>query len=97
MYFEIPGSNVRVLGSMPMVPVGTVAAPPGTEGAYDWGEALVHEHSKDDAAWMGRADRPLSTVLGIDTWRAIEAAVASDWRRRDPRRGFLGRGRPRCT
>ncbi len=81
MYFEIPGSNVRVLASMHMVPVGTVAAPPWTEGAYDWCEALVHDHSKDDAAWMVRADRPLSTVLGIDTWRAIEAAVASDRRR----------------
>ena len=81
MYFEIPGSNVRVLGSMHMVPAGTVAAPPWTEGAYDWCEALVHEHSKDDAAWLVRADRPLSAVLGIDTWRAIEAAVASDRRR----------------
>jgi uncharacterized protein len=81
MYFEIPGSNVRVLGSMHMVPAGTVAAPPWTEGAYDWCEALVHERSKDDAAWMVRADRPLSAMLCIDTWRAIEAAVTSDRRR----------------
>ena len=65
MYFEIPGSNVRMLGSMHMVPAGTVAAPPWTEGAYDWCEALVHEHSKDDAAWMVRADRPLSAVVAF--------------------------------
>ena len=81
MYFEIPGSNVRMLGAMHMVPAGCVAAPSWTEGAYDWCEALVHEHSNDDAAWLVRADRPLSAVLGIDTWRAIEAAVASDRRR----------------
>ena len=81
MYFEIPGSHLRVLGAMHMVPAGTVAAPSWALAAYDWCEALVHEHSKDDAAWMVRADRPLSSVLGADTWRAIEAAVASDRRR----------------
>ena len=81
MYFEIPGSNVRVLGAMHMVPAGTLAVPPWAIEAYDWCEALVHEHSKDDAAWMVRADRPLSSLLAADTWRAIEAAVASERRR----------------
>ena len=81
MYFEIPGSNVRVLGLMHMVPAGTVAAPPWAADAYAWCEALVHEHSKDDAAWMMRADRPLSSLLGVDTWRAIEVAVANERRR----------------
>ncbi|MCK9687168.1 TraB/GumN family protein [Scleromatobacter humisilvae] len=81
MYFEIPGSNVRVLGAMHMVPAGTLAAPPWAIEACDWCEALVHEHSNDDAAWMVRADRPLSSVLAADTWHAIEAAVASERRR----------------
>ena len=81
MYFEIPGSNLRVLGAMHMVPAGTLAAPPWALQAYDWCEALVHEHSNDDAAWMVRADRPLSSVLGGETWRAIEAAIANDRRR----------------
>lgn len=81
MYFEIPRSNVRLLGAMHMVPAGTMAAPPWAAGAYEWCEALVHEHSKDDAAWLVRADRPLSAVVDAATWRAIEAAAASDRRR----------------
>ena len=81
MYFEIPGSNLRVLGAMHMVPAGSAAAPPWALEAYDWCEALVHEHSKDDAAWLVRADQPLSSVVGADTWRAIETAVANERRR----------------
>ena len=81
MYFEIPGCNVRVLGSMHMVPAGAVAAPPWALEACDWCEVLVREHSSDDAAWMMRADRPLSEVVGADLWREIEAAIPNDQRR----------------
>ena len=82
MYFEIPGSQVRVLGSMHLVPVGAVAAPPWTLAGYDWCEALVHERSSDDAAWMVRADRPLSELLGADTLREIEAAIPNERKRK---------------
>ena len=81
MYFEIPGSNLRVLGAMHMVPAGTVAAPSWALAAYDWCEALVHEHSNDDIAWMIRADQPLSSVLGAETWREISSAIANERRR----------------
>ena len=81
MYFEIPGSRLRVLGAMHMVPAGTLAAPSWALEAYDWCEALVHEHSNDDIAWMIRADQPLSSVVGAETWRAISSAIASERRR----------------
>lgn len=81
MYFEIPGTNVRVLGSLHMVPASCLAVPPWAVEAYGWCNALVHEHSNDDAPAMMRADRPLSGVVSPGTWSAIENATADSRRR----------------
>ena len=44
MYFEFPNTNVRVLGSLHMVPVGSDEVPSWARNAYDWCESLVVEH-----------------------------------------------------
>lgn len=81
MYFEIPSTNVRVLGSMHMVPAGALAVPPWAADAYNWCEALVHEHLNDDALAIMRADSPLSDVISPGAWRAIETLILDGHRR----------------
>jgi len=43
MYFEVPGSKVRVMGSMHMVPAASPVIPNWALQAYDWCEELVFE------------------------------------------------------
>lgn len=43
MYFEIPGTKVRVMGSMHMVPASNPVIPIWALQAYDWCEELVFE------------------------------------------------------
>ena len=44
MYFEIPSTSVRLLGSLHMVPAGQEGVPDWAREAYAWSEALVVEH-----------------------------------------------------
>jgi len=44
MYFEVVGTNIRILGSMHAFPVGAVGIPQFVKSAYEWSDALILEH-----------------------------------------------------
>ena len=78
MYFEIPGSNVRVLGSLHMLPAGAPPLPEWVAAAYEWCEAVVHEHDNGLVGSCMRSTVPLRTVLRPSTWSALATALPSD-------------------
>lgn len=43
MYWQVTGSNVRVLGSMHLLPANNAGLPPWAVRAYEWAELLVFE------------------------------------------------------
>jgi uncharacterized protein YbaP (TraB family) len=59
MYFEIPGTNIRLMGSMHRLPADSPGLPGWTTKAYDWCDELVFE---SDISIMP----PLYPVPGVD-------------------------------
>ena len=78
MYFEIPGTSVRVLGSLHVFPAGTAGMPPWVDDAYRWCESLVHEHELEALLPFLKCETPLHRVLKPATWHALMAALPSE-------------------
>ena len=78
MYFEIPGTSIRVLGSLHMFPAGGAGMPPWVNEAYQWCESLVHEHELAAVLPYLKGDAPLQQRLKPATWDALIAALPSD-------------------
>ncbi len=78
MYFEIPGSNVRVLGSLHMFPAGAGSLPAWVNAAYEWCEVVVHEHDNAQVLPCMQGNAPLRTRLRPATWSSLAAALPSD-------------------
>lgn len=86
MYFEVPGTNLRVLGSLHMFPSGSPPTPNWVTGAYEWCETVVHEHDNAKVLPCMRSDTPLHALLLPETWTALTAALPND----QVRAGFDG-------
>lgn len=78
MYFEVPGCNLRVLGSLHAVPASSARMPWWVDEAYGWCERLVHEHDQSEVMRCTHADRPLREILRPATWDALCAALPDD-------------------
>jgi len=75
MYFEIPGTSVRVLGSLHMIPASAGPLPTWVTDAYEWCEAIVHEHDNAQVLPCMQGDVPLRTILRPATRSALMAAL----------------------
>ena len=73
MYYEITGTNVRLLGSMHMVPTGEEAVPEWARRAYEWCNELVIEHDPPTLLPLFKASAPLECSLSTTTYSALEA------------------------
>jgi uncharacterized protein YbaP (TraB family) len=68
MYYQIVGTNVRIAGTMHLVPADSAVLPSWVSPAFDWSEVLVLEHAIDSADWQW-----LKTLPGGET---VEQKVA---------------------
>ena len=73
MLYQIPGTSVRVLGSMHLVPPEAEAVPDWALQAYEWAEDLVLEHNARDLFPYFRAGRPLRERLAPDLYGTLES------------------------
>ncbi|MFM2466298.1 TraB/GumN family protein [Paraburkholderia sp. RL17-368-BIF-A] len=79
MYLHIPGTNVRLLGSMHLFPASSRRTPPWIEEAYDWAETLVFESDPPTILPFLKADtqagaQVLQSLVSVDTWTRLQAA-----------------------
>jgi uncharacterized protein len=76
MYFQIRGTNVRLLGSMHLFPAGNPRVPAWVPQAFDWSETLVFE--SDALAILPFLKREAGTSLEddlpADVWRRLAAS-----------------------
>lgn len=73
MYYQIPGTNVRLLGSLHMVPVGEQPVPAWAREAYAWSEALVVEHDPPTLLPFFKTSTPLQSKIAASTYSELEA------------------------
>lgn len=73
MYYQITGTNVRLLGSMHLVPASVEAVPEWAHQAYAWCEELVIEHDPPTLLPFFKARTPLQSLLSSETYSALEA------------------------
>lgn len=73
MYFEIPNSNIRVVGSMHRVPPDEASMPEWIVSAYEWCEELIMEADTTDAiSYMKQPPAgTLQEKLTPDTWAQL--------------------------
>jgi len=79
MYLHLPGTNVRLLGSMHLFPAASRRTPPWIEEAYDWAETLVFESDAPTILPFLKADgqsaaQHLQPLLSVDAWARLQAA-----------------------
>jgi uncharacterized protein YbaP (TraB family) len=78
MYFQLPGTNVRLLGSMHLFPATSRRTPPWLADAYDWADALVFESDPATILPLLRADAQagaarLRALMRAQTWSQLQA------------------------
>lgn len=49
MYFEIPDRDIRILGSLHILPPGTSSLPAWASDAYEWAAVMAIEHERKAA------------------------------------------------
>jgi uncharacterized protein YbaP (TraB family) len=79
MYLHIPGTTVRLLGSMHLFPAASRRTPPWVDEAYDWAETLVFESDPPTILPFLKADSAdgvarLHALLSADAWTRLQAA-----------------------
>lgn len=74
MYFEISGTNVRIMGSMHLFPAGSDGLPAWAEQAYKWCENLIFESDQADtlAQLHPPVGRSLQEQLSPATWKTLQ-------------------------
>jgi len=82
MYFQIPDSQVRVLGSMHIVPFGAEPLPKWAEEAYDWAADLIVEHEPLELLPFFKGANSIRNFLSQATYEQLQAV----W----PEQGPLG-------
>jgi uncharacterized protein len=75
MYYQVAGTNLRILGSIHLLPPGTADLPRWSWEAFNWAEALVLEHNIASAVSLLRYSdgRRLSTQISPANFAAISA------------------------
>ncbi|MDM0118916.1 TraB/GumN family protein [Variovorax arabinosiphilus] len=76
MYYEVEGTNTRILGSVHLFPKGVVDLPPRVEAAMSWAEQICFEHNVVELLPLMAAPTP---VLHATLPPAMFAALASIW------------------
>jgi uncharacterized protein len=80
MYYEIDGTNVRIMGSVHKFPAAASDPPKWIEGAYGWANRIVVEVNPDPAVFQRRARFPagdrLSNHLSVATVARLNALWA---------------------
>lgn len=73
MYFEVVGTNIRLLGTAHRFPVGMPSIPAWVRSAFDWSEAIVPEQKCDPAFSCFRlpSGQRLSGKLSSGTWNKL--------------------------
>ena len=77
MYWHFPGTNVRILGSMHMLPASNSGLPCWALDAFEWAEVLVFE--SDPPAILPHLRSPSPPNLQGDLTPATWAALCSLW------------------
>jgi uncharacterized protein YbaP (TraB family) len=79
MYFEITGTNVRLLGTIHRVPADMPALPAWVLGAYRWSDSVYLEHATEPLRQlMSRTDgRSLRSEIQPQLWDALTAQWAT--------------------
>lgn len=72
MYLEISGTNVRLLGSLHMVPVGEEQVALWACDAYAWCEELVVEHEPISFLPFFKGSQPLQDKLPAELFLALQ-------------------------
>jgi uncharacterized protein YbaP (TraB family) len=75
MYFQLTGTNVRLLGSMHMFPAASPDIPAWVSQAYEWSESLVFESDSPTILPLIKVQggAGLKSMLSADVWAALEA------------------------
>jgi hypothetical protein len=74
MYYQIIGSDVRLAGSLHLIPAGTTV-PPWVFEAYGWSEEVYFEADKDDLSKHAfyPAGRSSEARVPAELWATIKA------------------------
>ncbi len=75
MYWYFPNTNVRILGSMHLLPASNVGLPDWAVKAFEWAEVLVFESDPPAILPYLRATEPLNLQHNLTpaTWNALTA------------------------
>src|SRR6478672_5785473 len=73
MYWQFIGTNVRILGSMHMLPVRNSGLPTWATQAFEWAEVLVFESDPPTILPLLRSPIPthLQQSVSPSTWAAL--------------------------
>lgn len=73
MYFELPGTNIRLIGSLHRFPQSQPSVPQWINDAYEWSEHLIFEADKTGLlAYVAQpASSQLREQLATDTWKRL--------------------------
>ena len=73
MYYQVQGTNVRLLGSLHMVPVGAEPVPKWAAEAYAWSETLVVEHDPPTLLPLFKTSTPLQSQMSAPIYTELAA------------------------
>ena len=79
MYYEITGTNVRILGSLHMFPRTAPTLPDWVEGAYRWAEDLIVESEPNPATFLPLAKLPAGDQLSKHLSPALVTTIHAFW------------------
>jgi uncharacterized protein YbaP (TraB family) len=79
MYFQLPGTQVRLLGSMHLFSAANPRMPVWVSQAFDWAETLVFESDAQSILPFLKREggQSLEHVLPPDVWRRLDASWPS--------------------
>lgn len=78
MYFELPGTNLRVMGSLHRLPADSPVLPPWSIAAYEWSEEVIFE-AEPTALSLSHMQSPTGLNLKEHLSRATWAAIKRIW------------------
>ncbi|MFC5526173.1 TraB/GumN family protein [Rhodanobacter ginsengisoli] len=80
MYFRIPGSDLRVLGAMHLVPADRPHPPRFVATAYKWANLIISEHDDRgfEALMTANVRKPLDELLSPNAWQMLQSRWPTD-------------------
>lgn len=79
MYYEVTGTNVRILGSIHMFPRTAPAFPAWVDGAYGWAEDLIVESEPNPGAFLPLMKLPAGDQLSNHLSSALVTSIYAFW------------------